>query len=117
MHKERLKHLRRMVDVMTLTATPIPRTLYLSMMGARDMSLIQTPPMERMAIETVVARDTDALVREAVATSRPVCEAGSSVANLAAIRPVPRMPQRKWREGFIVIRIARIVCAAQASAE
>jgi len=65
-HKEKLKELRRLVDVLTLTATPIPRTLYMSMTGARDMSLLQTPPRERMAIETVVARNTDKIVREAV---------------------------------------------------
>ena len=65
-HKERLKQLRRLVDVLTLTATPIPRTLYLSMTGARDMSLLQTPPRERMAIETIVTRNTDTIVREAI---------------------------------------------------
>jgi transcription-repair coupling factor (superfamily II helicase) len=66
MHKEKLKHLRRLVDVLTMTATPIPRTLYMSMTGARDMSLLQTPPRERMAIETIVAKNEDAVVREAI---------------------------------------------------
>jgi len=65
-HKETFKQLRRLVDVLTLTATPIPRTLYMSMTGARDMSLLQTPPRERMAIETVVARNADKIVREAI---------------------------------------------------
>jgi len=65
-HKERLKQMRRLVDVLTLTATPIPRTLYMSLTGARDMSLLQTPPRERMAIDTIVARDNDELVREAI---------------------------------------------------
>lgn len=65
-HKERLKTLRRMVDVLTLTATPIPRTLYMSMTGARDMSLIQSPPRERLAIETIVARNDDKVIREAL---------------------------------------------------
>jgi len=65
-HKERLKRMRELVDVLTLTATPIPRTLYLSMTGGRDMSLIQTPPGERMAIETIVTRNTDETVRGAV---------------------------------------------------
>jgi transcription-repair coupling factor (superfamily II helicase) len=64
--KERLKQLRRLVDVLTLTATPIPRTLYMSLTGARDMSLLQTPPRERLAVETVVARATDAVIREAI---------------------------------------------------
>lgn len=65
-HKERLKHIKRLVDVLTLTATPIPRTLYMSMTGASDMSLMQTPPRERMAIETIVTRNTDDVVREAI---------------------------------------------------
>lgn len=65
-HKERLKELRRLVDVLTLTATPIPRTLYLSLSGARQISLIRTPPAERQAIETIVARDQDEGIREAI---------------------------------------------------
>jgi len=65
-NKEQLKRLRSLVDVLTMTATPIPRTLYMSMTGARDMSLMQTPPRERMAIETIVTRNTEDLVREVV---------------------------------------------------
>ena len=65
-HKERLKQARQVVDVLTLSATPIPRTLYMSMTGARDMSLLQTPPRERVAVETKVARDTDAVIRTAI---------------------------------------------------
>ena len=65
-HKERLKRLRHMVDVLTLTATPIPRTLYMSLTGARDICLIQTPPNERMAIETIVARNDDEVIRKAI---------------------------------------------------
>lgn len=65
-HKERLKQVRRLVDVLTLTATPIPRTLYMSLTGARDMSLLQTPPQERVAIETRVVRDSDAILRQAI---------------------------------------------------
>lgn len=68
--KEHLKKLRSMVDVLTLSATPIPRTLYLSLTGARDMSLIQTPPRERLAIETYVAQDSDELIREAILRER-----------------------------------------------
>ncbi|HOU21526.1 MAG TPA: transcription-repair coupling factor, partial [Kiritimatiellia bacterium] len=64
--KEHLKRMRELVDVLTLSATPIPRTLYLSLTGARDMSLVQTPPRERLAIETYIAQDSDELVREAV---------------------------------------------------
>ncbi len=65
-HKERLKQVRQVVDVLTLSATPIPRTLYMSMTGARDMSLLQTPPRERVAVETKVARDSDAVIRSAI---------------------------------------------------
>jgi transcription-repair coupling factor (superfamily II helicase) len=65
-HKEYLKQVRQLVDVLTLTATPIPRTLYQSMTGARDMSLLQTPPQERLAVETRVVRDTDAVIRSAI---------------------------------------------------
>ncbi|HMP74110.1 MAG TPA: transcription-repair coupling factor [Kiritimatiellia bacterium] len=65
-HKEHLKNLRKLVDVLTLTATPIPRTLYMSLTGARDLSVIETPPVERLPIETIVAENTDDIVREAV---------------------------------------------------
>jgi len=65
-HKEYLKQVRQLVDVLTLTATPIPRTLYQSMTGTRDMSLLQTPPQERLAVETRIARDTDAVIRAAI---------------------------------------------------
>ncbi|HOW97924.1 MAG TPA: transcription-repair coupling factor [Kiritimatiellia bacterium] len=65
-HKEHFKRLRELVDVLTLTATPIPRTLYLSLTGARDMSTIETPPQDRLPIETLVAQDSDELVRAAI---------------------------------------------------
>ncbi len=64
--KERLKQYRANVDIMSLTATPIPRTLHLSMLGIRDLSIIDTPPVDRHAIKTVVARDTDDLIRNAI---------------------------------------------------
>jgi len=63
--KERLKAFRAVVDVMTLTATPIPRTLYMSMMGIRDLSIIDTPPVDRLAVKTFVARFSEDMVREA----------------------------------------------------
>ena len=65
-HKEFLKRLRATADVLTLSATPIPRTLYLSMTGARDLSLIRTPPRERVAVETKVVRDLPDVVRSAI---------------------------------------------------
>ncbi|NQU39581.1 MAG: transcription-repair coupling factor [Lentisphaerae bacterium] len=65
-HKEAFKKIRTLVDVLTLTATPIPRTLYMSMTGARDLSLLQTPPLERLAIDTTAIRYSDAAVRQAI---------------------------------------------------
>lgn len=65
-HKEHLKKLRLMVDVLTLTATPIPRTLYMSLVGARDMSTINTPPKDRKPIETHVTESTDAVIQKAI---------------------------------------------------
>ncbi|MBI3781443.1 MAG: transcription-repair coupling factor [candidate division NC10 bacterium] len=64
--KERLKQLKRQVDVMTLTATPIPRTLHMSMLGVRDVSTIETPPEDRLSIKTNVARFDQALIQEAI---------------------------------------------------
>ncbi|MGH7173348.1 MAG: transcription-repair coupling factor, partial [Gemmataceae bacterium] len=65
-HKERLKHLRQKVDVLTLTATPIPRTLHLSLLGIRDISNLETPPPDRLAIETRIVRFDRQLIRHAV---------------------------------------------------
>ncbi|HMA34909.1 MAG TPA: transcription-repair coupling factor, partial [Chloroflexia bacterium] len=65
-HKERLKQLRREVDVLTMTATPIPRTLHMAMVGVRDMSVIETPPEERLPIKTYVTAYRDSLVREVI---------------------------------------------------
>ncbi len=66
MHKERLKQMRSTVDVLTLSATPIPRTLHMSLLGVRDLSLIQTPPKNRMSIKTVVVPFSDAIVQKAI---------------------------------------------------
>jgi transcription-repair coupling factor (superfamily II helicase) len=65
-HKERLKQLRTQVDVLTLTATPIPRTLQMAMASVRDLSIIDTPPPGRLAIRTQVIRSNDKVVREAM---------------------------------------------------
>src|SRR5216684_3860239 len=65
-HKERLKQLKKEVDVLTMSATPIPRTLHMSMVGLRDMSVIETPPKDRMAIQTVVAGYDEKLVKAAL---------------------------------------------------
>jgi transcription-repair coupling factor (superfamily II helicase) len=65
-HKERLKQLKKNVDVLTMTATPIPRTLHMSLLGLRDLSVIETPPKDRLAIQTVVASFQPELIRAAV---------------------------------------------------
>jgi transcription-repair coupling factor (superfamily II helicase) len=65
-HKEKIKRLRRQIDVITLTATPIPRTLQLSLLGARDMSVINTPPKDRLAIQTEIVEFDQKLVADAV---------------------------------------------------
>ncbi len=65
-HKERLKRLRETVDVLTLTATPIPRTLHLSLLGIRDISNLETPPPDRLAIETRIVRFDKQLIRHAI---------------------------------------------------
>jgi transcription-repair coupling factor (superfamily II helicase) len=65
-HKERIKEFKKLVDVLTLTATPIPRTLHMSFAGIRDLSIIQTPPLDRQAIQVVLARFGKRVIREAI---------------------------------------------------
>ncbi len=65
-HKERFKQMRKEVDVLTLSATPIPRTLHMSLAGVRDMSTMETPPEERLPIKTYVSEFSDELIREAI---------------------------------------------------
>lgn len=64
-HKEKLKNLRKDIDCLTMTATPIPRTLHMSLSGIRDISTIQTPPGERLPVQTYVVEETDTLIRDA----------------------------------------------------
>ena len=65
-HKERLKQLRHEIDVLTMTATPIPRTLHMSLVNLRDMSVIETPPQERLPIRTTIREYDEGLIREAI---------------------------------------------------
>jgi transcription-repair coupling factor (superfamily II helicase) len=65
-HKERLKQLKKKVDVLTLSATPIPRTLNMSLMGLRDMSLIETPPRDRLSIQTQVVQFSESVIKSAI---------------------------------------------------
>jgi transcription-repair coupling factor (superfamily II helicase) len=64
-HKEKIKRLRKLVDVLTLTATPIPRTLHMALSGIRDLSIIESPPVDRQAVRTYVTRYDEGLIREA----------------------------------------------------
>ncbi|NLC62683.1 MAG: transcription-repair coupling factor [Thermoanaerobacterales bacterium] len=65
-HKERIKQIRSNVDVLTLTATPIPRTLHMAMSGVRDMSIIETPPEDRFPVQTYVVEHNESLIRDAI---------------------------------------------------
>jgi transcription-repair coupling factor (superfamily II helicase) len=65
-HKERIKQLRTAVDVLTLTATPIPRTLHMALSGVRDLSVIETPPLDRLPVETVVTAFSRTVIKEAI---------------------------------------------------
>ncbi len=95
LHKERFKHIRRLVDVLTLTATPIPRTLYMSLTGARDLSTIQTPPQDRLAVETLVVPDTDAVIREAFL--RELTRGGQVFFLHNRVRSIDRLRERLQR--------------------
>src|SRR5437667_6346282 len=66
LQKEKFKLLRKLVDVLTLSATPIPRTLYLALTGARDMSTIETPPQDRLPVETIVTHYDERVIRDAI---------------------------------------------------
>ena len=66
LHKESFKELFRLVDMLTLSATPIPRTLYLSLMGAKDMSTIETPPPNRIPVETLICGYDERIIRDAI---------------------------------------------------
>ncbi len=66
LHKEKFKELFKLVDVLTLSATPIPRTLYLSLVGVKDMSAIETPPLNRLPVETVVCGFDERIIRDAI---------------------------------------------------
>ena len=73
-HKEKIKNLKKDVDVLTLTATPIPRTLHMSLVGIRDMSILDEPPVDRMPIQTYVLEHNDEIIREAI--SRELARGG-----------------------------------------
>jgi transcription-repair coupling factor (superfamily II helicase) len=88
-HKERLKKMRKTVDVLTLTATPIPRTLHMSMVGVRDMSMIDTPPEDRLAIRTYITRFDGGVIREAI--TRELSRGGQIFFVHDRVRTIPAM--------------------------
>ncbi len=104
-HKERLKQVRRRVDVLALTATPIPRTLYMSLTGLRDVSVIKTPPQDRLAVQTVVAEYADHLVHTAI--RREVARGGQvyflhnrvETIHMVAAKLAEALPQVRFRVG------------------
>jgi len=91
-HKDALKEKFRLVDVLTLSATPIPRTLYLSLMGARDMSLIETPPPNRQPVETVVCGYDERIIRDAI--SREIARGGQTFFLHNRVQSIERTARR-----------------------
>ncbi|MCL1964347.1 MAG: transcription-repair coupling factor [Firmicutes bacterium] len=91
-HKETIKNLRQNVDVLTLSATPIPRTLHMSMVGIRDMSLLETPPEERYPVQTYVVEYSDALVRDAI--TREIQRGGQSYVLYNRVDRIERFHQK-----------------------
>ena len=90
-HKERLKQLKKAVDVLTMSATPIPRTLHMSLLGLRDMSVIETPPKDRLSIQTVVAPFDPELIRSAI--EQELAAAARSTSCTTAWIPSGRAPR------------------------
>ncbi len=89
-HKEKLKALRAEVHVLTLTATPIPRTLQLALTGVRDLSIIASPPVDRLAVRTFVSPFDPLVVREALLRERYRGGQASMSARASRISPAPR---------------------------
>jgi len=91
-HKEKLKQLKTNVDVLTLTATPIPRTLHMSMLGVRDLSVIETPPENRFPVQTYVVEYSAALVREAI--ERELARGGQVYFVYNQVQSIARMAEQ-----------------------
>lgn len=90
-HKEKIKRLKANVDVLTLTATPIPRTLHMSMLGVRDLSVIETPPENRFPVQTYVAEYNGRLVRESI--ERELARGGQVYFLYNSVERIPRMAE------------------------
>jgi len=101
-HKEKLKKLKTQVDVLTMSATPIPRTLHMAIMGLRDLSIITTPPADRLAIRTLVCRASDAVIAEGV--KRELARGGQVFFVHNRVETIGKWEQR-LRELFPELRI------------
>ena len=104
-HKEKIKKLKTNVDVLTLTATPIPRTLHMSMLGVRDLSVIETPPENRFPVQTYVMEYNGSLVREAI--ERELARDGQVYYLYNRVEDI----ERKAEEISMLVPDARVVCA------
>ena len=91
-HKEHIQHMKTRVDVLTLSATPIPRTLHMSMVGIRDMSILETPPEERLPVKTYVMEYSDAVIREAI--RREMARGGQVYFLYNRVRSIAQMHDR-----------------------
>lgn len=91
-HKEKIKQLRKNVDVLTLSATPIPRTLHMSLVGIRDMSIIEEPPQERIPVQTYVMEEDDYIIREAI--EREIGRGGQVFIIYNRVRGIQRLAKR-----------------------
>lgn len=91
-HKEKIKQMRKNVDVLTLSATPIPRTLHMSLVGIRDMSVIEEPPMERIPVQTYVMEEDDHVIREAI--EREIGRGGQVFVVYNKVRGIQRLADR-----------------------
>ncbi|MDD3214408.1 MAG: CarD family transcriptional regulator, partial [Eubacteriales bacterium] len=91
-HKEAIKHMKTMVDVLTLSATPIPRTLHMSMVGIRDMSILETPPDERLPVKTYVTPYDEAIIGEAI--RREIARGGQVYFLYNRVRSIEQMYAR-----------------------
>lgn len=104
-HKEKIKKLKTNVDVLTLTATPIPRTLHMSMLGVRDLSVIETPPENRFPVQTYVMEYNGSLVREAI--ERELARDGQVYFLYNRVEDI----ERKAEEITMLVPDARVACA------
>lgn len=91
-HKEKIKKLKQNVDVLTLSATPIPRTLHMSLVGIKDMSIIEQPPEKRIPVQTYVTEEDDYLIREAI--EREVARGGQVFLVFNRVRGIQRLADR-----------------------